>query len=138
MKRTIRTVMLVFLLLPVIVIFGLSNPDENSGEYIFPVSEYYESWQRIDRNNDGKIDHAVQFGKEDKKLREALDYNYDGFMDDFYVYEDGILIKEMLDTNFDHKVDLWVYISEGMYIVKYERDTDFDGEIDEKKDYREE
>jgi len=34
-------------------------------------------------------------------------------------------------------VDLWVYLEEGIYITRYERDTDFDGTVDITKTFGE-
>ena len=56
-------------------------------------------------------------------------------MDDFYYFEEGKLIREEIDSNFDGTVDIWVYL-DGMYILKYEMDSDFDGAIDLVKDYQ--
>ena len=56
-------------------------------------------------------------------------------MDDYYFYDDGRLIREEIDTNFDEKVDVWVYLFEGIYIEKIEQDSDFDGQIDLVQEY---
>jgi hypothetical protein len=56
-------------------------------------------------------------------------------MDDFYYYERGQLIRQEVDTNFDGRIDVWVYLHEGLYIKSYERDSDYDGEIDLVKEY---
>jgi hypothetical protein len=66
-----------------------------------------------------------------RKMYEELDFNNDGRMDDFYYYTDGVLERREIDSNYDDAVDVWVYIYEGVYVERYERDTDFDGEIDE-------
>ena len=85
---------------------------------------------QFDRDYDGTIDYLVKINEFGNKMIEELDYNYDGVMDDFYFYADGVLKKREVDTNFDTRIDLWVYLKEGIYIEKYTRDTDFDGEID--------
>jgi len=85
---------------------------------------------KFDRDFDGSIDYVVKVDEIGNKLYEELDYDYDGFMDDFYFYSTGVLIRREVDTNFDGAVDLWVYLTEGVYVERYERDTDFDGEID--------
>ena len=68
------------------------------------------------------------------KVRE-YDYNLDGHMDDFYFYERGVLIRQEIDSNFDELVDIWVYLHKGIYIKRYELDTDYDGKIDRIVDY---
>jgi hypothetical protein len=68
---------------------------------------------------------------------EVLDYNHDGEMDDIYFYRKGVLVERAIDSNYDGLVDLWVYIEEGVYIAYFERDTDYDGRMDELKRYSE-
>lgn len=95
----------------------------------------YASWVCFDRNEDGFIDYAVQYGKKDQILAEALDFNSDGRMDDFYFYSDGTLIRREVDSNYDGRIDLWVYLREGVYIAAYERDSNYDGILDTVKQY---
>jgi hypothetical protein len=45
------------------------------------------------------------------------------------------LIRQEVDTNFDGRIDVWVYLHEGLYIESYRRDSDYDGEIDLVKEY---
>ena len=97
----------------------------------FDVDDYNEvGWLSSDRDNDGRIDYAAMVDEAGRKLLEAMDYNKDGFMDDFYYYDAGVLLREELDTNYDGRLDLWIFIEDGVYVGEYRRDTDFDGEID--------
>ena len=91
-----------------------------------------------DENNDGFTDYVLYYTSKGEKVAEELDFNHDGIMDDFYFYKNGVLKLRQIDSNFDDKIDIWVYVSEGVYIRKYEKDTDFDGEIDYIKDYENE
>ncbi|MCK5198831.1 MAG: hypothetical protein KAR21_10790, partial [Spirochaetales bacterium] len=59
----------------------------------------------------------------------------DGKMDDLYFYSNGIIVRREIDSNFDLKIDLWVYIKDGSFIEKYEQDLDFDGIIDKVKTF---
>ncbi len=86
-----------------------------------------------DSNGDGKADLMTKTDEDGNKIMEMLDFNHDGDMDDFYYFTDGVITLRKIDSNFDHKIDVWVYILEGKYIEKYERDTDFDGSIDQVK-----
>lgn len=88
-----------------------------------------------DRNEDGNIDYVIKLGETGLKTYEELDYNYDGMMDDFYYYSDGVLQRREIDTNYDGEIDVWVFLHEGVYIKRYERDTNFDGEVDLIKDF---
>ena len=57
-------------------------------------------------------------------------------MDDFYYYKNGVLERQEIDTNFDKNIDVWVYLEEGIYIIKIERDKNHDGVIDYTKKYK--
>ncbi len=100
------------------------------------IATYGSPWITDDRNNDGIVDHAVQYGKNGKMVvAEVFDYNFDGKMDDFYTYDNGVLILEELDTNYDGLVDIWVHVYKGVYVAAYERDSNFDGTLDIVKQY---
>jgi hypothetical protein len=89
----------------------------------------------MDRNDDGNTDYTIFFDQKGKKEHEEFDFNYDGKMDDYFYYVDGVPDREEIDSNFDGKIDLWVYLVNGIYIKKYQRDTDGDGVPDIVKDY---
>ena len=90
---------------------------------------------RSDRNGDGRVDYLLRYDEEGSKIYEELDFNHDGVMDDFYFYSAGVLDRREVDSNYDGNVDLWVYLKDGVYIQKYERGTNFDGEIDVVKHF---
>ena len=87
----------------------------------------------VDTSGNGQFDYIVTYDQKGRKVLEEMDYNHDGIMDDFYYYEEGILIRREVDSNFDSFIDLWVYLFKGVYIEKYERDTNFDGIKDKVK-----
>ncbi len=91
-----------------------------------------------DSNGDGKVDLLEKQDEDGKKIMEMIDFNHDGLMDDFYYFTDGIITLRKIDSNFDKKIDVWVYIKEGKYIEKYERDLDYDGNVDQVKVFGEE
>ena len=106
-----------------------TNNDGKADQWL----EYPEegiTFMKFDRDFNGSVDYAVKIDEIGNKLYEEMDYNYDGAMDDYYYYIEGVLIRREVDTNFDSVIDLWVYLREGVYVEKYERDTDFDGEVD--------
>lgn len=103
----------------------------NEGEpLIFDVREYSRSWILGDTSGDGRTDYALQMDDRGRKKMEAVDHNNDGFMDNFYIYENGVLQMQKLDTNHDGQIDLWIFMYRGVYIREYQRDTNHDGTID--------
>jgi hypothetical protein len=88
-----------------------------------------------DRNKDGVIDCRIYFDARGRKEREEFDYDFDGVMDDFVYYSDGVPVREEIDSDSNGKIDIWVYFADGIYIRKYERDLDGDGIVDFVKDY---
>lgn len=111
--------------------------EDDEVEVFFDVHAYGDEWILGDTNDDGTTDYAVLLDEDMLKTHEAVDFNKDGLMDDFYYYENEVLIREELDTNYDGAVDLWIHMHEGVYVRKWERDTDYDGTVDKTKDYGE-
>ena len=84
----------------------------------------------LDTKGIGEVTYVLEQDAEGYKFAEAMDYNGDGLLDDFYYYNREVLIRQEIDTNYDGKIDTWVYLTEGVYIERYERDTDYDGVVD--------
>ncbi len=101
----------------------------------FDPDDYGAGWIVGDENDDSLVDYCIFFDKNGYKVFEANDYNKDGYLDDFYHYQNDVLVLQELDQNYDQKIDLWVYIDEGVYVEGYELDSDFDGRIDVVKLY---
>ena len=121
--------------------FALPAQPETSTESL--LEQLYEAENvsesiETDTNGDGQDDYFASTNEAGKKIMEVRDYNHDGFVDDFYFYSNGILRKRGVDTNYDRQIDLWVYIQDGIYIGRYERDTNFDGNFDTTKRFGEE
>ena len=93
-----------------------SNSDGKADQW-YEVSAGHIEKVSMDRNFDTVIDYNVEYDLGHRKLYEEMDFNHDGH------------------SNFDGTVDIWVYL-DGMYILKYEMDSDFDGAIDLVKDYQ--
>ncbi len=133
------TILPALVLLPVMVLAistgDAEYPRETAPDQYFDVSEYDDTWITSDRDEDGRIDYALRLTERLQKDREAVDFNYDGSMDDFYFYANEVLVRQEVDTNFDGRIDLWVFLYRGVYVERYERDTDFDGMPDVIKDY---
>jgi hypothetical protein len=93
------------------------------------------SLMEMDRDGDGRKDYRVSYDARGAAAEEDMDYNYDGIYDTFYYYTAGILQRVEIDSASKGRIDIWVYLLEGTYIKKYERDTDGDGKPDLVRDY---
>lgn len=91
---------------------------------------------KSDNSYDGKVDYILEIDNAGSKVFEQVDFNHDGEMDDFYYYKNGVLERQEIDTNFDKNIDVWIYLEEGIYIIKIERDKNHDGVIDYTKKYK--
>lgn len=123
-----------------ILLFFLIAPSAAYGDTPVKKGEALFEWDGdvlkrmlLDTSGNGKVDYIVNYNKAGQKILEEMDYNGDGSMDDFYYYENEVLVRREIDSNYDGRIDIWVYLTEGMYIRRYERDTNFDGEPDQIK-----
>jgi len=96
---------------------------------------YATGWITEDRNSDKKIDYAFKVDKKNQKTLEVYDFNFDGFMDDYSTFVDGILSRREIDSNFDKNIDIWLYLYKGTHVQAYEKDKNYDGIIDVVKQY---
>ncbi|MGQ9614987.1 MAG: hypothetical protein ACUVWJ_01150 [Spirochaetota bacterium] len=85
--------------------------------------------QEIDMNYDGKVNAIFIYDVYGKVCEEILDTDFDGRMDNWRTYSKGSLILESLDSNKDGKPDIWFHIDRGrVYMI--EKDTTGDGKPD--------
>ena len=89
-----------------------------------------------DNNYDGKIDYRLETDEMGRKVFEEMDFEFTGRMNNFYYYVNGVLARHEIDSNNDGNIDIWIYLEEGIYIVRIERDTDHDGTIDFVRSYK--
>ncbi len=128
------------LVLTFLVVTSAAGEDESRDATLdpdgrFDPAAYTGGWLTADRDNDGRVDYAVRVDERGYKLREAMDFNLDGRMDDFYFYSNDVLQRQEVDSNFDQAIDIWIYMWRGVYVQKWERDTDHDGTVDLTRDY---
>lgn len=89
-----------------------------------------------DTNFDSSVDSKVALDVMRLTVFEETDYNLDGIMDNFYYYDNGFVVRQEVDSNYDQKIDVWVYITNsGKSISRYEKDLDFDGVVDKVKEF---
>ncbi len=84
----------------------------------------------LDRNGDGKVDYRVLYDSAGRVSEEQMDFKGNGIMDTFYYYKGGVLQRVQIDSKDSGKIDIWVYLLDGTYVQRYERDTDGDGKPD--------
>jgi hypothetical protein len=114
---------------------GTPLPKDSEKPIPFDSADLGGEWIKFDRNGDGRTDYAVRLDEWGHKVREALDFNFDGYFDDFLYYQRGVLVREEIDSNYDRRVDIWIYVTGGIYVERIEQDTNFDGIPDRIKDY---
>ncbi len=119
---------------------GASPPQQEEEKQSGPPVYWFEAAgdgtiTHFDRDYDGIADYMITYDADGNRIYEEQDFNYDGLMDDFYFYEEGLLSRREVDSNFDGKVDLWVSLIDGIYVKGYERDADYDGVVDIVKDF---
>jgi len=78
----------------------------------------------------GATDYRVYFDSRGRPAREELDYFHHGKMDTFYYFKDGVLDRVEIDSKGSGKIDIWVYLLDGQYVQRYERDTTGSGKPD--------
>lgn len=89
----------------------------------------------MDLNEDGKIDFVRVYNARGLLDHDEYDYNLDGRMDDFLYYENAVPVREEIDSDYNGKIDIWVYLAEGKYITRWERDLDGDGKFDKAQEF---
>ena len=108
-----------------------------------------------DRNEDGTADIWLYRNEKGEHIKSEADRDYDGKPDYWRYLDNGRIEREEGDLDFDGELDIWVYYSDGkkargekdnnkdgkpdMFIyydqtgqmAGLQKDTDFDGKIDE-------
>ncbi len=142
-----RLLPLIYCLLGVSVLLPAQNAGEPVGTVTYwTVQDQLDSAlgrdgalpaDRMDTSGDGKIDYILIESADGKKLFEIMDYDRNGVMDDFCIYDKGVLVRRIIDSNSDGMLDVWIYIKDGSYIKESQRDSNFDGSIDVIKQFGE-
>lgn len=95
------------------------------------ISKLPYPWIIQDDESDDIPNSAMIISDNFNLLRQVLDSNNDGMLDDCaYFNSEGNIEFEGIDTNFDQKFDMWIQIENGKYITRIQRDFDYDGYVD--------
>ena len=119
--------------------------------------------REIDLNHDGKKDVFRFYNDKGRPEKELEDYNFDGVIDLIAYFENGKIVREELDRNGDGRIDEWriyevvnpfadnydpyasVYVTSSQEesentqpkLMRIEQDNNFDGRVDAWQYYKE-
>ena len=85
--------------------------------------------READTNLDGIKDVARTFNAKGEPEKERADSNYDGKVDVWISFVNGVLAEMEEDTNFDGKPDVWKNYADGS-LTRVRRDRNHDGKAD--------
>lgn len=86
--------------------------------------------QDIDLNLDGKVDIWRYFGEDGLVVKEEWDADFDGVVDEVRHFEDGFIVRSERDRNNDGRPDVIRYFGKKGKLERKESDTNGDGQID--------
>jgi hypothetical protein len=69
--------------------------------------------READVNGDGKKDVVRIYDDEGRSLREDVDRNFDGKVDQHTVFQNGQIVRHEYDDNFDGKIETKIYYDNG-------------------------
>jgi hypothetical protein len=87
------------------------------------------SRKELDINWDGRVDIARVYDDKEVLVKESLDLDFDGKVDQVNYFEKGVIIRKERDLTAAGKPSLWLYYEKGK-LVRKERDTNADGKVD--------
>jgi hypothetical protein len=107
-------------------------------EWVYTVSTKDASGRPVERrvrreadlNGDGKVDLVQWFNENGELVKETLDLDYDGKVDATIYYEKGKKIRTEKDLDGDGRIDTWNYYDGNEKLVRKERDVKGTGRVD--------
>ncbi len=85
--------------------------------------------REMDLNQDGRKDIFRFYSEEGRPMREMIDKDFDGQIDQVSFFEDGRVVRQELDRNHDGRPDTTRMYSRGV-LLRIERDDNHDGQPD--------
>jgi hypothetical protein len=86
--------------------------------------------KEADLNGDGKVDIVYVFDADGQVVKETLDLDFDGKIDDSLYFEKGKKVRSEKDLDGDGRVDTWNYYDAKEKLVRKERDVKGAGRVD--------
>ena len=86
--------------------------------------------READLNGDGKVDIVDWFSESGEIIKETLDLDFDGKVDDTIYFEKGKKIRTEKDLDGDGRIDTWNYYDGTEKLVRKERDVKGSGKVD--------
>lgn len=91
--------------------------------------------QKADEDFDGVFEKTEFYDAKGNKIKEGIDTNNDGTLNDYYYFKNNLLVLQEFDSNNDGKIDMWVKTEyDSMSKIKkviIEKDNNYDGKVDE-------
>jgi hypothetical protein len=76
---------------------------------IFITHDRLGFYELSDRNYDGKVDQALRYNSESQLDSGNSDSDFDEYFETVFQVLDGYIVKDLVDTNSDGRVDLCLY-----------------------------
>jgi len=105
--------------------------DGKRGEYDLQINV-----KMMDLNRDTKIDVWRFFDENGAVVKEELDLDFDGKIDAVDYYLNGIVRRREVDFQFDEKTDIWKHFDEKGQLMLFEADQSGDGKSDYWEHYK--
>ena len=86
--------------------------------------------KEADLNADGRVDIVYFFDSDGQVMKETLDLDYDGKVDDTLYFEKGKKVRSEKDLDGDGRVDTWSYYDASEKLSRKERDVKGAGKVD--------
>jgi len=87
------------------------------------------SEKEMDMNFDGRVDIWRYYNEKGDLVKECMDLDFDGKLDECNFYEEGVVVRKEIDLSFDGTPDLIKYYEKGK-LVRKEKASKFNGKID--------
>ncbi|MEK7705592.1 MAG: hypothetical protein AAB426_11585, partial [Myxococcota bacterium] len=85
--------------------------------------------KEVDINHDGKIDVVRTYGEDGKLVQESTDLDFDGRFDQQAYFEGSALVRKEIDLNYDGRPDVTKYYQQET-LARVESDRNGDGRTD--------